>query len=104
MSLSGWSLAEQSACPVCNYETAELPLKGMSEEFIMCQLESLPNTKPGKNPNNRDREKRYQSCFENWMKKRIFFELDYWSKLKVRHSLDVMCIEMSLSEILLGHC
>lgn len=36
------------------------------------------------------------------MKKSIFFELDYRSKLKVRHTLDVMSIEKSLCENIIG--
>lgn len=48
---------------------------GKSGEYILHQFESVPKVKPGKNPNNKDRKRRHQSCFENWVKKSIFFEL-----------------------------
>ena len=37
-----------------------------------------------------------------WRKKSIFFELPYWSKLKLRHNLDVMHIEKNVSENIIG--
>ena len=33
------------------------------------------------------------STHMNWMHKYMFFELSYWSKLKLRHNLDVMHVE-----------
>ena len=38
----------------------------------------------------------------NWSKKRIFFELDYWSELELKHNLDVMHVEKNVYESLLG--
>ena len=38
----------------------------------------------------------------NWTKKSIFFELEYWAKLKIRHNLDVMHIEKNVCESLVG--
>ena len=38
----------------------------------------------------------------NWTKKSIFFELPYWSTLKLRHNLDVMHIEKNICDSVLG--
>lgn len=37
----------------------------------------------------------------NWIKKSIFFELEYWSGLKLRHNLDVMHIEKNICDALI---
>ena len=37
-----------------------------------------------------------------WKKKSIFFELEYWEHLHVRHCLDVMHIEKNVCESLIG--
>ena len=38
----------------------------------------------------------------NWNKKSMFFKLSYWSKLLLRHKLDVMHIEKNVCDNLLG--
>ncbi|CAL2238214.1 unnamed protein product [Prunus armeniaca] len=38
----------------------------------------------------------------NWTHKSMFFELPYWSKLKLRHNLDVMHVEKNVFNTLLG--
>ncbi|KAI3462212.1 hypothetical protein Pfo_018875 [Paulownia fortunei] len=38
----------------------------------------------------------------NWVKKLIFFELEYWSDLKLRHNMDVMHIEKNICDALVG--
>ncbi|KAI3793975.1 hypothetical protein L1987_36599 [Smallanthus sonchifolius] len=38
----------------------------------------------------------------NWTKRSIFFELDYWSSLLLKHNLDVMHVEKNVCESLLG--
>ncbi|KAI3472558.1 hypothetical protein Pfo_029196 [Paulownia fortunei] len=38
----------------------------------------------------------------NWVKKLIFFELEYWSDLKLMHNLDVMYMEKNICDALVG--
>ncbi|CAL2277858.1 unnamed protein product [Prunus armeniaca] len=38
----------------------------------------------------------------NWMHKSMFFELPYWSKLKLRHNLNVMHVEKNVFNTLMG--
>lgn len=38
----------------------------------------------------------------NWTHKSMFFELPYWSKLKLRHNLDVMHVEKNVFDTLMG--
>jgi hypothetical protein len=38
----------------------------------------------------------------NWTKKSIFFELDYWSCIELKHNIDVMHVEKNVCESLLG--
>ena len=37
-----------------------------------------------------------------WKKKSIFFELEYWKYLHIRHNLDVMHIEENFYESIIG--
>ncbi|BBN70198.1 transposable element gene [Prunus dulcis] len=39
------------------------------------------------------------STHMNWTHKPMFFELPYWSKLKLRHNLDVMHVEKNVFDI-----
>ena len=39
---------------------------------------------------------------ENWTKRSIFFELPYWSRLLLRHKLEVMHIEKYVCDNLVG--
>ena len=61
-------------------------------------LSRLPGKHPnfgGANPNREDFEL-------NWSKRSIFFELEYWSSLQLKHNLDVMHIEKNVCDSLLG--
>ena len=57
---------------------------------------------PGKHPNNVDRKRKRVPGDLNWTKKSIFFELEYWSKLKLRHNLDVMHVEKNVCDSVVG--
>jgi len=37
-----------------------------------------------------------------WKKKSIFFDLTYWSRLEVKHCIDVMHIEKNVCDSLIG--
>jgi len=37
-----------------------------------------------------------------WKKKSIFFELPYWSKLDVRHCINVMNVEKNVCDCIIG--
>jgi len=37
-----------------------------------------------------------------WKKKSIFFDLPYWSRLEVRHYIDVMHVEKNVCDSLIG--
>ena len=43
-------------------------------------------------------------CLENQIgeKKSIFFELEYWPKLKLRHNIDVMHVEKNVCDNIMG--
>ncbi|XP_052294335.1 uncharacterized protein LOC107178912 isoform X1 [Citrus sinensis] len=69
---------------------------------ILRQLEKINEARPGKNENNKDRKRKRSASDLNWTKKSIFFELEYWSKLKIRHILDVMHIEKNICDSLVG--
>ncbi|XP_060959174.1 uncharacterized protein LOC133030448 [Cannabis sativa] len=64
-----------------------------SGDDILLQLEKVPMITTGKAPNNLDRKRKRGVDEFNWSKKSILFELPYWSKLLLRHNLDVMHIE-----------
>ncbi|KAL2492096.1 Uncharacterized protein Adt_27724 [Abeliophyllum distichum] len=78
------------------------PPKKLSGDDILKQLEFVRYGKPGKHPNNKDRKRKRTPNELNWSKKSIFFELEYWSKLKIRHNLDVMHIEKNVCDNIVG--
>ncbi|CAH9124429.1 unnamed protein product [Cuscuta epithymum] len=76
--------------------------KKLSGEEILSQVESLEFGQIGKHPCNPDKKRKRTPEQRNWTKKSIFFELEYWSKLIIRHNLDVMHIEKNVCDIILG--
>ncbi|XP_062075514.1 uncharacterized protein LOC133779583 [Humulus lupulus] len=52
-----------------------------------------------------DKQQMNDACYENktnWKRKSIFWELEYWPKLKLRHNLDVMHIEKNICDSVVG--
>ncbi|XP_018846609.2 uncharacterized protein LOC109010287 [Juglans regia] len=69
-----------------------------SGEDILIQLQDIPDANFGKGI-----KKRKRTIDEfNWTKKSIFFQLPYWSTIKIRHNLDVMHIEKNICDNILG--
>jgi hypothetical protein len=69
---------------------------------ILQQLADVPTLINGKAPGNEDRKRKRGIDELNWSKKSIFFELPYWSKLLMRHNLDVMHIEKNVCDNIVG--
>ncbi|XP_050121430.1 uncharacterized protein LOC126599134 [Malus sylvestris] len=69
---------------------------------ILDQFNYLVPHKFGKHDSNKDRKRKRNVEELNWTRKSIFFELEYWSKLKIRHNLDVMHIEKNIFDYLIG--
>ncbi|XP_052171551.1 uncharacterized protein LOC127787533 [Diospyros lotus] len=80
-------------------ERREKPHQFSGSELLQ-QLEVLPDCKFGKHPNNKKRKRTPEEL--NWTRKPILFELPYWSKLKLRHNLDVMHIEKNICDNIVG--
>lgn len=78
------------------------PPRQFSGDEILLQLEELPTCTPGKAPDNEDRKRKRGVDELNWSKKSILFELPYWSKLLMRHNLDVMLIEKNVCDNIVG--
>ncbi|RVX01357.1 hypothetical protein CK203_031234 [Vitis vinifera] len=107
--LAGWSTKGYKACPVCNEDTSSL---GIEVKYVTWAIdvfyllimdgEGVDNTMPGKHPNNVDRKRKRVPEELNWTKKSIFFELEYWSKLKLRHNIDVMHVEKNVCDSVVG--
>lgn len=76
--------------------------KELSGDDILRQLNNLEFGRIGKHPSNKERNMPRSPAHLNWTNKSIFFELEYWSKLKIRHNLDVMHIEKNVCESLVG--
>ena len=62
------------------------------------QLDNVSVRKSDKHPRNKDRNRKHAPNELNWYKKSIFFELEYWLALKLRHNLDVMHIEKNICD------
>lgn len=76
---------------------APLPLSG---DEVLEHLSRFSPEKFGKA--SKKRKKDASNSLYGWHKKSIFFDLPYWSKLKIRHNLDVMHIEKNVSDNILG--
>ncbi|KAD2805775.1 hypothetical protein E3N88_39152 [Mikania micrantha] len=64
--------------------------------------QGLPIHVSGKHPSHGGVKRKRAASELNWSKKSIFFELDYWSSLLLKHNLDVMHVEKNVCESLLG--
>ncbi|KAD4584622.1 hypothetical protein E3N88_22223 [Mikania micrantha] len=69
------------------------PPKQLSNAKILKQLQSLPIRVPGKHQSHGGVKRKRAAPELNWSKKSIFFELDYWSSLLLKHNLDIMHVE-----------
>ncbi|KAL3618470.1 hypothetical protein CASFOL_037552 [Castilleja foliolosa] len=76
------------------------PPKSLTGEDVLLQLHRLQTRVSGKHDSNKKRKRGAEEL--NWSKRSILFELPYWSKLKLRHNLDVMHIEKNICESILG--
>ncbi|XP_021739799.1 uncharacterized protein LOC110706214 isoform X1 [Chenopodium quinoa] len=130
--LSGWSTKGYMACPTCGKGTSSfrlpncrkicymdyrcfLPLnhkwrdsktfdgkverrpapKPLPGDEMLAQMSGLEDLKFGK-------DVKHPKRADNWRKISIFFELPYWSRLLLRHNLDVMHIEKNVFDNILG--
>ena len=84
-----------------NVETRDAP-EMLSGDDILKQLDCLRRVNFGKHPNNVDHKRKRTPEELNWSKKSIFFELEYWSQLKLGHNLDVMHIEKNICDNIVG--
>ncbi|KAL4038879.1 hypothetical protein IC575_002515 [Cucumis melo] len=71
----------------------------MNEDEILEQLDQLEFPVMSKHPSIQDKKRKRAL---NWTKKSIFFNLPYWSRLLLRHKLDVMYIEKNVCDNLVG--
>jgi hypothetical protein len=78
------------------------PPRKFSSEQIQAQLCCLLARLPGKHPDFGGRKVAREPFELNWSKKSIFFELEYWSSLQLKHNLDVMHIEKNVCDSVLG--
>ncbi|GJZ51676.1 hypothetical protein Tco_0606191 [Tanacetum coccineum] len=77
------------------------PPKEFGRDEILAQLDRLPTRLTGKHPSYGGVKIKCNVLIElNWTKRSIFYELEYWSFLTLRHNLDIMHIEKKLEAIL----
>ncbi|GJW69854.1 hypothetical protein Tco_0126771 [Tanacetum coccineum] len=125
-SLSGWSGQGYKACPTCNEDTPSVRNCGHSidwvsrtksaygsvEDFVKDTTSTMGVTNSEVLNVARGR-KHSRYCYKrtlnliekielNWSKRSIFWDLEYWPFLKLKHNLDVMHIEKNALEALLN--
>ncbi|GJZ50266.1 hypothetical protein Tco_0604456 [Tanacetum coccineum] len=70
------------------------PPRKFDWDQIQAQLARLPTRVKGKHPSYGDVKIKRNVLVElNWTKRSIFYELEYWSFLTLKHNLDIMHIE-----------
>ncbi|XP_060968686.1 uncharacterized protein LOC133036192 [Cannabis sativa] len=95
-SLSGWSGQGYKACPTCNEDTTSIRVIGKTSyvghrRFLPSKHEQFGGVK----------RKRVAED-QNWRKKSIFYELEYWCTNTLKHNIDVMHVEKNVCDSLLG--
>ncbi|GKG18824.1 zinc finger, PHD-type containing protein, partial [Tanacetum coccineum] len=120
----GWSGQGYKACPTCNEETPSIgvknkiayvghrrflrkphrdPPKEYPRDVILAQHARLLTRVPGKHLKHGGvKIKRNVEVELNWTKRSIFYELEYWSFISLRHNLDIMHIEKNVLEAILN--
>ncbi|GJZ44331.1 hypothetical protein Tco_0591586 [Tanacetum coccineum] len=79
------------------------PPKEFGRDEILAQLDRLPTRLTGKHPSfGGVKIKRNVLVELNWTKRSIFYELEYWSFITLRHNLDIMHIEKNVLEAILN--
>ncbi|GKF63328.1 zinc finger, PHD-type containing protein, partial [Tanacetum coccineum] len=79
------------------------PPKEFGQDKILAQLNRLPTRLTGKHPSYGDVKIKRNVVVElNWTKRSIFYELEYWSFLTLRHNLYIMHIEKNILEAILN--
>ncbi|XP_062118652.1 uncharacterized protein LOC133832303 [Humulus lupulus] len=78
------------------------PPRTFTGDDILKQLDEIPIHTPGKAPSNSSRKRKRGEKKLNWCKRSVLFELPYWSKLLLRHNLDVIHIEKNVCDNIIG--
>ena len=74
----------------------------MSKKLKTSKKQKTSNKEPPKKKSPKKEKESIDERAKLWHKKSIFFELEYWKKLLVRHQLDVMHIEKNVCESVYG--
>ncbi|GJZ59375.1 reverse transcriptase domain-containing protein, partial [Tanacetum coccineum] len=83
-------------------ENGDTPRK-FDRDQIQAQLARLPTRVKGKHPSYGGVKIKRNVLVElNWTKRSIFYELEYWSFLTLKHNLDIMHIEKNVLEAILN--
>lgn len=79
------------------------PPKVRTGDEILKQSEHVQPRMRGKHKKfEKERKRKCEPAELNWTKRSIFFKLDYWPKLLLRHNLDVMHIEKNICDNVVG--
>ncbi|GJS26577.1 zinc finger, PHD-type containing protein [Tanacetum coccineum] len=79
------------------------PPRKFNRDQIQAQLARLPTRVKGKHPSYGGVKIKRNVLVElNWTKRSIFYELEYWSFLTLKHNLDIMHIEKNVLEAILN--
>ncbi|XP_062114422.1 uncharacterized protein LOC133825508 [Humulus lupulus] len=78
------------------------PPRNFTCEEILEQVNKLVPQVPGKHEMFGGVKCRRIAEDQNWRKKSIFYELDYWSSNTLKHNIDVMHVEKNVCDSLLG--
>ncbi|KAA0040340.1 hypothetical protein E6C27_scaffold460G00450 [Cucumis melo var. makuwa] len=103
-----WSTKGYQACPICMGDRSSFGIRGRIS--FMGHRRYLPQNHvwhksrlhDGKVERKAPPVDKKRKRALNWTKKSIFFDLLYWSRLLLRHKLDVMHIEKNVCDNLVG--
>ena len=130
--LLGYNVKAHKACPMCEENTTSHQLKNRRKTMYLCHRRFWQANHPyrrlkeafnGHQDNDKaptsltglqihekfnkvhhlfGKTSKKSSASSPWKKKSIFFDLPYWSKLQVRHCINVMHVKKNVCDSLIG--
>ncbi|GJS60186.1 zinc finger, PHD-type containing protein [Tanacetum coccineum] len=98
-----WTINDFPARSILSGLSGQDPPRKFTREEILKQLDRFPTREKGKHPSYGGVKIKSNPVVKlNWTKRSIFYELEYWYFIILKHNLDVMHIKKKLLESFLG--
>ncbi|XP_010480840.1 PREDICTED: uncharacterized protein LOC104759628 [Camelina sativa] len=100
--LAGCKVKGIMGCPVCGKHTDSLWLINGRKRKMQDRVGSTSDTDDESSKSEEEEEQVDEEELSRWKKRSIFFKLEYWKEMPVRHNLDVMHVERNVAASLVS--